>query len=218
VSPRRFAVLEYLKGRTLADKLESKLSIADKVFHKPRFPLTEVLLLAEQLADALDYLHRRFHPDACIIHRDIKPDNIGFSSDGSVKIFDFGLCVCVKKFTKETAAYTMSGNTGTLRYMAPEVALEQAYNEKVDIYSLGILLWQVAADAVPYHGITRREFMKFVVRQEARPVLSFSWSLELRSLFERMWDADATSRPTSLQVLDTVRRLRTMDTDGTTIA
>ena len=74
-----------------------------------------------------------------------KPDNIGFDVRGDVKLFDFGLSF---EITEECSSvdglYELSGNTGSMRYMAPEVALGNPYNHKVDVYSFGILFWQAS--------------------------------------------------------------------------
>ena len=89
------------------------------------FTLMEVLRIAKDLADGLDYCHNTMDRDAMIIHRDLKPENLGLSADGRLKLFDFGLCRCVQKRTSENDAYEMTGNTGSLRYMAPEVVLNR---------------------------------------------------------------------------------------------
>ena len=86
---------------------------------------------------------------------DLKPDNVGFTSDGTLKLFDFGLCTCVKTHSDPNDVYEMTGNTGSLRYMAPEVALRKPYNEKVDVYSYGIMVWQMARDRVPFKGLSK---------------------------------------------------------------
>jgi len=72
--------------------------------------------------------------------------------DGKLKLFDFGLCTCVKRRQSSNESYEMTGNTGSLRYMAPEVALKAPYSEKADVYSFGIMIWQMARDRVPFKG------------------------------------------------------------------
>ena len=89
-----------------------------------RLSFEQVLQLAKDLSDALLYLHEQLFEDAMVIHRDLKPENIGVDSSGRLKLFDFGLGRCVKKRSKDTESYKMTGETGTLRYMAPEVTIE----------------------------------------------------------------------------------------------
>jgi serine/threonine protein kinase len=74
-----------------------------------KYPKRRVYEIGMAIADALDYLHEGFHPKAKIIHRDMKPDNIGFMDDGTVKILDFGLSTCVKKSATVHDCYEMSG-------------------------------------------------------------------------------------------------------------
>ena len=207
--PRRFLVMELLTGGTLKDKLMERrpFSVTNLFFQKPRFDLTEVYRIFLQLCDAVDYLHHRLHSDACIIHRDLKPDNIGFSSDGHIVLFDFGLSICVRKFVNECSTYAMSGGTGSLRYMAPEVSLDQPYNEKVDVYSCGILMWQVATNEVPFNGAKKKDFIKFVAGQGYRPKLRAFWPASFKDLLRSMWDSDSLRRPSMESVLCTLRTL-----------
>jgi serine/threonine protein kinase len=137
--------------------------------------------MAKSLVNALKYLHEDFHSEAMIIHRgtlygllrnlkksvhlihliflshfriiDLKPQNIGFTKYGTLKLLDFGLMACVKKRVAATDEYEMSGNTGTAIYMAPEVALRQPYTEKADIYSFGMILWQMTSGTASLAGI-----------------------------------------------------------------
>ncbi|ACI65481.1 predicted protein, partial [Phaeodactylum tricornutum CCAP 1055/1] len=104
---------------------------------------------AYDLASALKYLH-----DLNIIYRDLKPDNIGFDVRGDVKIFDFGLAREYDRSISTSAdgTYKMTGDTGSPRYMAPEVALEKPYNNSVDVYSFAILTWQILEMAMPFEG------------------------------------------------------------------
>ncbi|CAE7642047.1 unnamed protein product, partial [Symbiodinium microadriaticum] len=133
--PRRFIVLEHLGGGSLNSVLgerDRKKGLSQKLFKKSTFSYDGLLAMARDIAAAFHYLHNNVHEGATVIHRDIKPDNIGFTSSGEVKLFDFGLCTCVRKRTTTDEAYEMTGNTGSLRYMAPEVALRMRYNEKAD--------------------------------------------------------------------------------------
>ena len=138
---------------------------------------------------------------------DIKPDNIGFTSSGEVKLFDFGLCTCVRKRSTTDEAYEMTGNTGSLRYMAPEVALRHRYNEKADVYSYGILLWQMAKDKVPFKGMNRTEFMSRVARKGERPKVDKSWSPEFVQLLEACWHVDHEQRPSFEMISHILTRL-----------
>ena len=89
----------------------------------------------------------------------MKPDNVGFTAEGDLKLFDFGLVTCVRSRQDSKTCYEMTGYTGSLRYMAPEVALRLPYNEKVDVYSYGIMVWQMARDRVPFKGTIPHSLM-----------------------------------------------------------
>lgn len=128
---RPLLVLETMSGGTLSQLLRSKRSHNSRPFSTLRY-----LRILRELANALYYLHKKVHPDCAFIHRDLKPDNIGFTSDGTLKLLDFGLCICVRKNTSIRGFYNLTGCTGAYRYMAPENALNQCYNEKVEIIEI----------------------------------------------------------------------------------
>jgi serine/threonine protein kinase len=196
--PRRFIVLEYLGGGSLNSILndnQAKPGIAQMLFSKPSFTYASLLSKARDIADALDYLHSKVHDGASIIHRDLKPDNVGFTMDGKLKLFDFGLCTCVKRRQSSNESYEMTGNTGSLRYMAPEVALKAPYSEKADVYSFGIMIWQMARDRVPFKGMTREAFMTNVVRGGERPKLDRSWPAGFSQLLTDCWNENPEIRP-----------------------
>ena len=142
-----------------------------------------------------------------LVGADLKPDNIGFTSDGTVKLFDFGLVTCVKarKHAKDT--YNMTGCTGSLRYMAPEVALYHRYTEKVDVYSFGLILWQMATGEEPFEELDKIDFYREVVHRGMRPQLEKTWPADFRALLSRCWHADPEERPSFAMVTIDLDRL-----------
>jgi serine/threonine protein kinase len=127
----------------------------------------------------------------------------GFTLDGTVKILDFGLAKIVENASVECDdAYTMSGETGSLRYMAPEVADALPYNAGADVYSFGIILWEINASKKPYEGLNRELFYERVVHGGERPPLNKKWPQDLTSLMKECWDADMRNRPSFRSVVE----------------
>jgi serine/threonine protein kinase len=85
---------------------------SNKQIWTKKYTFQEMLHVARDLASALCYLHYGFDCGIHIIHRDIKPDNIGFTAEGTVKLFDFGLCATIKSQREKTEQYKLTGNTG----------------------------------------------------------------------------------------------------------
>jgi len=147
----------------------------------------------------------------------LKPQNIGFTTDGCLKLFDFGLAACVKKRVCTAEVYEMTGYTGTLAYMAPEVALNQPYSEKVDIYSFGMILWQMLSGEVPFLDVCREDYMQQVVLDGQRPAIPRfpscrdvkDWDKEkehqqwkgLVQLIQLCWDPEPSYRPTAAALM-----------------
>ncbi len=130
---RPFIVFEYVRGRDLRER------IADE----GRLPLGEVLMIGEQIADALAYAHARG-----VIHRDVKPHNILLTPDGQPKLTDFGIARVL-----EEPGLTLEGRIlGTGDYLAPEQAAGEAIDARADIYALGVLLYHALCGDVPFHG------------------------------------------------------------------
>lgn len=151
----------------------------------------ERLGVALNLATAIQYLHGNG-----IIYRDLKPDNIGFDLNGVVKLFDFGLAKDLTEETRvEDGLYQLTGNTGSLRYMAPEVSLDLLYDEKVDAYSFGILLWQICDLSIPFPGFTRKKHSDLVIGKGERPRINSSWQPGLALLISNCWAMDGYTRP-----------------------
>ena len=124
---RPFLVVEYLAGGTLADRLR-----------RGPVPGPEAVTMTAVLADALAALH-----DAGYLHGDIKPSNIGFTSDGQPKLLDFGLA-------HEPQDGGITG--GTLRYVSPEVLSGQPAEEADDVWSLCVVLYEMVSGAHPFGG------------------------------------------------------------------
>src|SRR3990172_9722494 len=146
-----FIVMEYIEGESLRDILNR-----DKLL-----PIGKVLEFALKICSALKLTHEKG-----IIHRDIKPDNIMFSADGNFKIMDFGLAKLkdqVKESTPEISsdwptnkkldAYkSFSTLHGTVNYMAPELIKKEAYDDRLDIFSLGVMLYESLTGKLPFTG------------------------------------------------------------------
>ena len=216
-TPRRFLVLELLDGGSVSHALGLRPDSLDRT-RRQKFTYLETLMMARDLASALEHLHSQVSSAVQVIHRDIKPDNIGWTSDGTLKLFDFGLCSLVlseagmRAYARNGGApipyqkgYRMTGNTGTLRYMAPEVALNQPYHASVDVYSFSIVIWQVLAGQVPFQDMGKRKYMEKVVKGGYRPEMSATWPAPFRRLLMRCWDKDKNKRPNFseiVQILD----------------
>ena len=131
---RPYLVLEYLKGQTLLDKIE---------FYT-KFSLKEACEIMFQLLDAISYTH-----DHQIIHRDIKPQNIFYLSNGTVKLGDFGIA----KTEKE--AENHGKILGSVHYLAPEVLQGKPFSTASDIYAAGVTFFQLVTGMLPFDGSTK---------------------------------------------------------------
>jgi len=125
-----YIAMEYLPGETLDDKIKKKQDI------------NQILGIIQQIALALDFAHKKG-----IVHRDVKPDNILFREDGTAVLTDFGIARAAKSETKMTATGTV---IGTPHYMSPEQAQGQEIGPWSDLYSLGIVLYEMLSGEVPF--------------------------------------------------------------------
>lgn len=133
IEGRPYMVNEYVRGETLRDRL-----IFTAVHHLSLLEACEVML---QLTEGVQYIHEHG-----IVHRDIKPDNLFYLSDGSVKISDFGISTEIGEKAKGDAV------SGTVYYCAPEILMGQASTPLSDIYSMGIVFYEILVGKVPFDG------------------------------------------------------------------
>lgn len=139
----------------------------------------------------------------------------GFTLDGTVKILDFGLARILENADPQSnEVYKMSGETGSLRYMAPEVAEGLPYNHKADVYSFGIILWELNVGKKPFQGLNREQYYETVVHGGERPPLNKKWPDELCSLISSCWGADIGKRPTFTQVIESLDSLLSKEKEG----
>lgn len=128
-----YIVMEYIEGKTLKQLL----------YKRGALTLPEVIDIMTQLTDGLSHAH-----EAYIIHRDIKPQNIMIEDNGTIKITDFGIAMAVNatQFTQTNSVM------GTVHYLPPEQANGKSATVKSDIYSLGILMYELLTGSVPFKG------------------------------------------------------------------
>lgn len=119
-----------------------------KEYIKPTLSLNIKYKICNQLINAIYFLHTCNPP---VIYRDLKPENIMIDEYHNVKLIDFGL----SRFLPHESNYKLSGETGTLRYMAPEVYLSQDYDLKVDVYSFGLLMYYIFTNNIPFKDYTK---------------------------------------------------------------
>jgi serine/threonine protein kinase len=126
---------------------------------------------------------------------------------GDVKLFDFGLSTEVTKDTVKLSdgTYQLTGQTGSPRYMAPEVGNELPYNEKCDVYSMAIMLWQMLTCRTPYLTCTPSTMKDLVYSGDTRPSIPEDWSRVLKLLLRRGWTADIPSRFNMKNFEDTLK-------------
>ncbi|CAN0190606.1 unnamed protein product [Pylaiella littoralis] len=214
---KRFVLLEYLVGGTLTESMLMRNPPSDGMMSSVvsrrwqqnwQFPTKKAIDSALQLASALSYLHGRAIEGSFVVHRDLKPENIAFSSDGRLKLFDFGLAKIVRRRAgRLSQRYEMTGETGSTRYMCPEVAMQLPYNEKADVYSFGLILWEMLSLRRPFEGLNRKEFVQSVIKGGRRPPLQQEWSGALRELMRRCWDEDMDTRPEFEDVEDALLQI-----------
>ncbi|HEX7333086.1 MAG TPA: protein kinase [Pyrinomonadaceae bacterium] len=175
-----FIAMELVDGKTLAS-LRDKLS------------LKELLSIVAQVAEALGAAHQ-----SGIVHRDVKPDNVMVRPDGYAKVLDFGLVKLTEvKSAPGVTAHTQLGVAmGTLAYMSPEQASGEAVDHRTDIWSLGVVLYELACGQKPFTGETRQATINAILSMSPTPVTTIAPNLpmDLDRILNKALDKDRELR------------------------
>eukprot|EP00934_Nitzschia_sp_Nitz4_P008438 Nitzschia sp. Nitz4//scaffold45_size130396//23838//25136//NITZ4_003434-RA/size130396-processed-gene-0.211-mRNA-1//-1//CDS//3329552353//8428//frame0 len=158
--------------------------------------MVERLSIAMSIAKALDYLHSNN-----VLFRDLKPENVGFDRDGNVKLFDFGLA-------RETTKDKLPGVAGSMLYLAPETILEKYNCKASDVYSFGILTWELASLQRPYPQFQTPNQLQRAVAIEGHRPDPRAVTHPVKELIESCWTFNPADRPTFPQVLRFLENLR----------
>ncbi|HWP44320.1 MAG TPA: serine/threonine-protein kinase, partial [Blastocatellia bacterium] len=159
-----YIAMEHVEGETLRRRMG-------------RPTLREILDISIQVASALSAAHQ-----AGVVHRDIKPENIMIRPDGYVKVLDFGLAKITQHqtFSTDTEAPTIARMTtdpgtimGTINYMSPEQARGMPVDARSDIFSLGVVIYEMLAGRAPFDAETPSDVMSFILHKEPPPLVRF---------------------------------------------
>ncbi|KAM7273603.1 hypothetical protein ACFE04_028267 [Oxalis oulophora] len=156
-------------------------------------PLELVLKLALDIAYGIQYLHSQG-----ILHRDLKSENLLLGEDMCVKIADFGIS-CL-----ESQCGSAKGFTGTYRWMAPEMIKEQPHTKKVDVYSFGIVLWELITTLIPFENMTPEQAAYAASEKNARPPIPPTCPEAISHLITRCWSKYPEKRPNFDEIVSTL--------------
>lgn len=181
-------IMELAQKGSLAELLQkSQNGLADDIYDNT---IRQIILIG--IARGMMYLHEHK-----IIHRDLKPGNILLDEDFHPHITDFGL----SKLSESSSSISQSQQCGTIAYMAPEVIEGNKYSGKADVYSFGILMYEVITDLTPYPElnkgkITVFKFTNMIINNDHRPSFKFPIKKSIKKLIERCWSKNPSDRPT----------------------
>ncbi|MDQ6788509.1 MAG: FlgO family outer membrane protein [Acidobacteriota bacterium] len=162
-----FIAMEYVEGKSLSDKIASR-----------PLPITEIASIGAQIADALEEAHSKG-----ITHRDIKSDNVMLDRRGRVKVLDFGLA----KISQNTETAGSEDATqvktnpgvvmGTVSYMSPEQSLGRETDARTDIWSLGVVLYEMATGKLPFTGNSLTEIIEQITHAQPEAIARFNYDV-----------------------------------------
>ena len=198
-----FITMELLHGQTLRDRIAAGASST-----------SEIIRIGIQVADALDAAHKKG-----IIHRDIKPTNVFINDRGEAKVLDFGLAKVEEPTDaatqSELTALTSSGQTvGTITYMSPEQARGQKLDSRSDLFSFGIVLYEMATGELPFSGATSAMVFDSILNRKPVPISRLKPGIPsaLESIVGKLLEKDCRQRYQSAS--EVLADLRRMQPDG----
>jgi serine/threonine protein kinase/Flp pilus assembly protein TadD len=188
-----YIVSEYIEGKTLREIIKSEM-----------LELPTIVDIAGQIANALAAAHK-----ARIVHRDIKPENIIIRDDGYVKVLDFGLAKLIPENVSgiSTGELTAKQNAtasgmilGTVNYMSPEQAKGKKVDHRTDIFSLGVVLYELLTGKQPFAGDSMPETFRNLIDREPEPINSYVSGIpdELQRITSRMLEKAPEDRYRSM--------------------
>eukprot|EP01125_Pyxidicula_operculata_P013345 TRINITY_DN441_c0_g1_i2.p1 TRINITY_DN441_c0_g1~~TRINITY_DN441_c0_g1_i2.p1 ORF type:complete len:528 (+),score=93.94 TRINITY_DN441_c0_g1_i2:36-1619(+) len=183
--PSLWLIMEFMSGGSLTDILKhhSELQMEEP----------QIAYVCTKVLKALDYMHQRDH-----IHRDIKSDNILLTSEGEVKIADFGYAASLSSSDQKRTTIV-----GTPYWMAPELIHAKQYDVKVDIWSLGILLMEMVEGDPPYMDLPPFRALYMIAAEGIPPIReSEKWSKELIDFRDKCLSTNPDNRPNTKQLME----------------
>jgi eukaryotic-like serine/threonine-protein kinase len=182
-----FIAMEYVQGKTLAARIAAH----------PLIP-AEIAEIAIQVADALSEAHA-----LGIVHRDIKPANLMLTPHGYVKVLDFGLA---KSLVSGRAGFTIQITkpgtaVGTLQYMSPEQIFGRDVDHRTDIFSLGVVLYEMAAGSVPFASTSMTETKDLILHSHPKPIPTLPENGGLARIINRCLEKQRNQRYQSAREL-----------------
>ncbi|KAJ7968571.1 Protein kinase [Quillaja saponaria] len=195
--PTYCVITEYLSEGSLRAYLH-------KLEHKS-LPSEKLIAIALDIAHGMEYIHSQG-----VIHRDLKPENVLIDQDFHLKIADFGIAC------EEAYCDLLADDPGTYRWMAPEMIKRKSYGRKVDVYSFGLILWEMVAGTIPYEDMNPIQAAFAVINKNLRPVIPSGCPPAMRALIEQCWSLQPDKRPEFWQVVKVLEQLESsLARDGT---
>ncbi|WVZ19986.1 hypothetical protein V8G54_007308 [Vigna mungo] len=185
--PNLYLVTEYMPGGSMFDFLHKQ---------KTALALPSLLKVAIDVSEGMKYLHQNN-----IIHRDLKAANLLIDENGVVKVADFGVA------RVHNQSGIMTAETGTYRWMAPEVIEHRPYDHKADVFSFAIVLWELLTGKLPYEHLSPLQAAVGVIQKGLRPKIPSHTHSKLVELLHWCWHHDSSLRPNFSEILEFLLRV-----------